>query len=325
MSGESEGSPPAEDRPPLRAWARVGLGAVALVALVAIAVVIVTSWSVSGTTQTFSRTGDVEALALTERTETEGRDLPETMLLALLGVALVLGLEAASGGRLHASLGGVGVRDEIRRKAEREVRSEVKRELRDQAEDVLEEGAKPSVGVHPSPADEPAQGDQSDVQPREPQAPTPHQESALELAARLYATASMLGGDEPPYSQDRLLERIAERAIVQAGFDVVREPGVGGVRPDLLVTLPDGTRVAVETRSLGSRFSRSSDELSHALAQVGVYREALGADFGMLVVPDRTNLPAAVAPPRVLVASLNELEETLRIIASGRPPGTTPE
>ncbi len=73
-----------------------------------------------------------------------------------------------------------------------------------------------------------------------------------------------------------------ERQLRAAGFDFERESVIGGLRPDFLVKGPHGEVVVIEAKSWDPRGGNTA----RALEQVSLYREATGADYAFLVLPD---------------------------------------
>jgi len=79
------------------------------------------------------------------------------------------------------------------------------------------------------------------------------------------------------------------------GASFEEQPTVGGLRPDFLLTMPDGRRVVVEVKG----WPGDSAHLARGIEQVELYRRATGADEALLVVP---NLIQGSPPQGVLAA-----------------------
>ena len=77
--------------------------------------------------------------------------------------------------------------------------------------------------------------------------------------------------------EDRL-----ENILRNAHISYRRQPFIGGLRPDFIVTGPHGETVILEAREWDPRGGNTA----RAIRQVGLYKRATGADHALIVMPD---------------------------------------
>jgi hypothetical protein len=77
--------------------------------------------------------------------------------------------------------------------------------------------------------------------------------------------------------EDRL-----ENILRKAGFDYERQPSIGGLRPDFVVTGPHGETVILAARAWDPRGGNTA----RAFRQVALYKKATGADQALIVMPE---------------------------------------
>lgn len=73
-----------------------------------------------------------------------------------------------------------------------------------------------------------------------------------------------------------------EKILRNARFSYRRQPFIGGLRPDFIVTGPHGETVILEAREWDPRGGNTA----RAIRQVGLYKRATGADHALIVMPD---------------------------------------
>jgi hypothetical protein len=112
----------------------------------------------------------------------------------------------------------------------------------------------------------------------------------------------------------------AERQVFERlrtmGLDVQPGRQIGGYVPDMIVRLKDGRTAVIEVKGWRS----DEHHIDRALTQVRLYREALGADAGYIVMPqlDR-GMPARG------VLSLHDLSRLPELLAALPAPHTSPQ
>lgn len=72
------------------------------------------------------------------------------------------------------------------------------------------------------------------------------------------------------------------RLLQHAGFRFQREPSIGGLRPDFLVSGPSGQRIVVEVKA----WDPGGGNTARALSQAQYYKRLTKADHAIVVMPD---------------------------------------
>jgi hypothetical protein len=77
------------------------------------------------------------------------------------------------------------------------------------------------------------------------------------------------------------MERRVAKILLDLGFSVETGQQIGGYEPDLIAMTPDGRKVVVEIKG----WAADSTHIERAKRQVELYKKALGADAGIVVLP----------------------------------------
>lgn len=99
-------------------------------------------------------------------------------------------------------------------------------------------------------------------------------------------------------------EEIIAQYLREAGYKYVREPSIGGLRPDFLVEGPEGQRVVVEAKA----WEPGGGNTARALEQVKCYERITQADKAFLVFPFlRKNYESkGLVSEKIFLASLKD-------------------
>ncbi len=81
----------------------------------------------------------------------------------------------------------------------------------------------------------------------------------------------------PKITEDKL-----ENILRNAGISYRRQPTIGGLRPDFIVTGPHGEKIVLEVKGWDPRGGNTA----RAIHQVQLYKKATGADEALIVMPD---------------------------------------
>jgi hypothetical protein len=102
------------------------------------------------------------------------------------------------------------------------------------------------------------------------------------------------------------LEQIA-KLLREGGYSFEREPLIGGLRPDFLVTGPNGQIIIVEAKP----WAPVGGNTARAMEQVKLYQTATGANSAILVMPDlkKNRASDGVVNTEGLLPHLRELIE----------------
>ena len=103
-------------------------------------------------------------------------------------------------------------------------------------------------------------------------------------------------------------ERVA-RALADAGIEFVRKPSLGGLRPDFVVTGPEGRTIVVQVED----WSRQRGFTKRAENLADLYEEATGADRAVVVLGElgkKTAASRVVSSNGVIEAIHRAVEET---------------
>jgi hypothetical protein len=107
-------------------------------------------------------------------------------------------------------------------------------------------------------------------------------------------------------SHGSTFEDIVEQQLKELDLSFLPHPAVLGVRPDFVVTLPNGRLLVVE--------AKTSQTLAAAIRQVDLFVQALDAAGGIIAVPDSVH-PADQPQPRIRIVRLSELADTLKALS----------
>jgi hypothetical protein len=127
-----------------------------------------------------------------------------------------------------------------------------------------------------------------------------HFYSALLYSTRLPISAK----GEAHVSTIKFTDQIAS-LLKKAGFELEREPAIGGLRPDFLVSGPKGQTVVIEAKDWQS----GGGNTARAMEQAKYYQAATGANNAVLVISDlkRNYSSGGVVNVNGLVPHLEEL------------------
>lgn len=78
------------------------------------------------------------------------------------------------------------------------------------------------------------------------------------------------------------IEDQLENMLRNAGIPYRRQPSIGGLRPDFIVTGPHGEKIVLEVKGWDPRGGNTA----RAIHQVQLYKKATGADQALIVMPD---------------------------------------
>jgi hypothetical protein len=78
------------------------------------------------------------------------------------------------------------------------------------------------------------------------------------------------------------IEDQLENILRNAGIPYRRQPSIGGLRPDFIVTGPHGEKIVLEVKGWDPRGGNTA----RAIHQVQLYKKATGADQALIVMPD---------------------------------------
>ena len=78
------------------------------------------------------------------------------------------------------------------------------------------------------------------------------------------------------------IEDQLENMLRNAGIPYRRQPTIGGLRPDFIVTGPHGEKIVLEVKGWDPRGGNTA----RAIHQVQLYKKATGADQALIVMPD---------------------------------------
>jgi hypothetical protein len=108
-------------------------------------------------------------------------------------------------------------------------------------------------------------------------------------------------------SQGSALEHLVEQQLKDTDLSFLPHPTVMGVRPDFLVTLPDGRLLVVE--------AKTSADVSAAIRQMDLFVHAFDAAGGVIAVPD-TVYAADQPRPWIWIVRVSDLPNKLRALAA---------
>jgi hypothetical protein len=80
----------------------------------------------------------------------------------------------------------------------------------------------------------------------------------------------------------KIIEDKLENILRNAGIAYRRQPSIGGLRPDFIVTGPRGEKIVLEVKGWDPRGGNTA----RAIHQVQLYKKATGADQALIVMPD---------------------------------------
>jgi hypothetical protein len=80
----------------------------------------------------------------------------------------------------------------------------------------------------------------------------------------------------------KIFEDKLENILRNAGISYRRQPSIGGLRPDFIVTGPHGEKIVLEVKGWDPRGGNTA----RAIHQVQLYKKATGADQALIVMPD---------------------------------------
>jgi hypothetical protein len=80
----------------------------------------------------------------------------------------------------------------------------------------------------------------------------------------------------------KIFEDKLENLLREAGIPYRRQPSIGGLRPDFIVSGPHGEKVVLEVKMWDPRGGNTA----RAFRQVQLYKKATGADEALIVMPD---------------------------------------
>jgi hypothetical protein len=80
----------------------------------------------------------------------------------------------------------------------------------------------------------------------------------------------------------KIFEDKLENILRNAGIAYRRQPSIGGLRPDFIVTGPHGEKIVLEVKGWDPRGGNTA----RAIHQVQLYKKATGADQALIVMPD---------------------------------------
>jgi hypothetical protein len=81
---------------------------------------------------------------------------------------------------------------------------------------------------------------------------------------------------------EKQFEDKLENLLRGAGIRYRRQPSIGGLRPDFIVTGPNGEKIILEVKAWDPRDGNTA----RAMRQVDLYKKATGADQALIVIPD---------------------------------------
>jgi hypothetical protein len=80
----------------------------------------------------------------------------------------------------------------------------------------------------------------------------------------------------------KIFEDKLENILREAHIPYRRQPSIGGLRPDFIVTGPHGEKILLEVKMWDPRGGNTA----RAFRQVQLYKKATGADQALIVMPD---------------------------------------